>query len=372
LAPARHDGTGLRLERSCEVIDPKYDELVAELRASRPAAPAELRARVGALGAPEAVPPRARRWSWWRGGLVLVPAGVAAVAAAVVIGVVDSGNGTKQQGAATQDSAAPAPLVARARSTPEKAPPAVASGRLGQEPPSAPAPPPAPAASSGRTQLYAADLTVRVKDVSAATKRALSLTRSFGGYVRSVDYGKGTASGRAYLVLRVPVGSVQEAIVRFSALGKIVDQHIAIQDIQPSIDARFRRLQALRIGIAKLQQQLAGSGLTEAQRSTLNARLVRTRSELTAVQRKQAQARKRASFATVSLGLRTKAAQVVPPAKPSRLDRTLDRIGDVLLVELEILLYVLAIALPLAAIVGLVVWGRRAGRRRAEERLLAR
>jgi hypothetical protein len=351
---------------SPDVIDPRFDELVAELRHARPSAPEALRARVEALtGEEPAAPRRSPGLGWRRGGLVLVPVVLSAIAAAVVIGVVDSGDrgpsqertalrqpppAPKQPAAGADQKATAAPLLKPVRSAAEAA----------------------PAASTTRAQLYEADLTVRVKDVSAATKRALNLTRSFGGYVRTVEYGKGTASGRADLVVRVPVGSVQEAIVRFSGLGTIVDQQVSIQDIQSSIDRRFRRLQALRVQIATLQEQLAASGLTEEEKAVLNARLARARAQLTALQREQAQVQKRASFATVSLGLRTKAAQVVPPAKPSRLDRTLDRIGDVLLVELEVLLYVLAIALPLVALVALVVWGRRAGRRRAEDRLLAR
>jgi hypothetical protein len=286
-----------------------------------------------------------------------VPVVVAAVAAAVVVGVVDSGGGGRHRENLAAERAVPRPPP-----SPKSRPVPTTHGEAAA----------LPATSAGRTQLYAADLTVRVKDVSAATKRALDLTRAFGGYVRTVDYGKGTGSGSANPVVRVPVGSVQAAIVRFSALGRIVDQHVSVRDIQPSIDARFRRLQALRLQIARVQEQLAAPGLSDEQQAVLEAKLTRARAELTALQHVQAQAQKRASFATVSLGLRTKAAQVVPPAQPNRFDRTLDRIGDVLLVELEVALYVLAIAVPLAVLAALAIWALRGGRRRSEERLLAR
>ena len=35
-------------------------------------------------------------------------------------------------------------------------------------------------------------------------------------------------------MLRVPIVKVQTAVVKLSALGKIVDQHVSIQDIKPS------------------------------------------------------------------------------------------------------------------------------------------
>src|ERR1051325_7660000 len=99
------------------------------------------------------------------------------------------------------------------------------------------------------SQDYEAEMRLRVRDLSATTKRALALTRGFGGYVRSVDYGSGRAAGTADLLVRIPIGSVQAAIVRFSALGTILDQHVAIQDVQQSFDLRFRQLQALRARI---------------------------------------------------------------------------------------------------------------------------
>ena len=63
--------------------------------------------------------------------------------------------------------------------------------------------------------------------------------------MRTVEYGSGTESGSAYMTLRVPIGSVQAAIVKFSALGKILDQHVSIKDVQPTLDHRFRQMQAV-------------------------------------------------------------------------------------------------------------------------------
>src|SRR5439155_10035837 len=175
-----------------------------------------------------------------------------------------------------------------------------------------------PRPAGGRAQLYGAELTLRVRDLSAATKRALRLTRAFGGYVRTVDYGSGTQSGRAYLVVRVPVRRVQEAIVRFSALGRILDQHVSIQDVQPSIDKRFRQMQALRRQIAALQAKADPASL---------AKMALLQRELVALQREQAQALRRTSFATLSLVLQTKQSVVAPPKHRSRLHRSVDRAG---------------------------------------------
>ncbi len=213
---------------------------------------------------------------------------------------------------------------------------------------------------------------LRVGDLSETTKRALNVTRSFGGYIRSVQYGSGQEAGTAYLVLRVPVGKVQSAVVKLSALGTIVDQHVSIQDVQPQVDARFRALQALREQVAGLEVKLAAPGLTEEQKAALELTLTRTQGRLSALELVQQQAVTRASFATVSLDLRTKKAEVVVPSKPGRIGEALHNIGRVLVREAEILIYVFLIGAPFVALAALLWFGRRSMQRRSEEHLLAR
>src|SRR5438093_9855035 len=201
--------------------------------------------------------------------------------------------------------------------------------------------------------------------------RSLRLTRCIGGYVRSVDYGSGTEAGTAALVVWIPVGSVQAAIVRFSALGAIVEQHVSIRDVQPGIDARFRQLQALRKGIATLQQRLADPKLAAAERRLLEARLAQARARLVALQHVQAQAGGRSSFATVSLSLTSRKAAAAH-ARPGRVERALDHAGSILLRELVVLVYVAVIGVPLPAPALLFVGGQRVRPRRATGRPLAR
>src|SRR5439155_8923295 len=122
-------------------------------------------------------------------------------------------------------------------------------------------------------QDYQAELGLRVRNLSRATKSALLLTRRLHGYVRSVDYGSGRKSGTAYLVVRIPIGSVQAAIVKFSALGTILSQHVSITDQQPVLDARFRQMQALRRQITITARRLQAAGLTSEQQQRLEARL---------------------------------------------------------------------------------------------------
>jgi hypothetical protein len=329
---------------------PEYEAIVDEIRSSRITASPELRDRMLALASAVPPAPPRRELPWRRMSLVLVPACLAA-------GLATSGKHgrTAVEGAVARE-AAPATAFSQDQAARPKA-----AGGGGAGLPTTP----------GRAQLYEAELTLRVKDLSAATKRALRLTRSFNGYVRTVDYGAGRERGTATLVLRVPVGSIQAALVEFSALGTIVDQHVSIQDVQPQLDKRFRQMQTLRDTITKLQARLENPSLSVSERKALEDDLVAERRQLAALQQAQTRQQRQASFATVSLELRSAVAVAAKPDEPGRLGRALDRSGSILLDELEVVIYALIVGAPLLAIALLALVAARLWRRRTEARLLS-
>jgi hypothetical protein len=339
---------------------PDQESIVNEIRSARITASPDLRARVAAIAAaaPAAEGGRPRReLPWRRLAVVLVPA-CAAVAAAVAlaVGLSSSGNGGSERAVRGEAARATPPLAATADSK------AAGSGSSGGA---------ALPATSGRAQLYEAELTLKIADLSASTKRALRLTRDFNGYVRSVEYGSGSERGSAYLVVRVPVGSVQEALVRYSALGQILDQHVSIQDAQPQLDRRFRLLQTQRDLIAKLQARLESPSLTAAERTRLENRLVAARRQLVVLQKQQAALRRQTSYATVSLDLRSKTKAVAVPHDPGRIGRALHRSGQIVADEAKVLVYVLVVGAPFFVLGAVVLGGFSVRRRRREERLLA-
>ncbi len=344
-------------------------ELVDQIRAARIAAPPELRRRVLAIAAESPAEPPRRGRRWRRAALMLAPAVVAAaLAGALAVGLATSGKGGRpaaQRLTATPGSAAGGAagqvLPDRAPVDSAAAPKAGAGGSAGAALPATP----------GRAQLYEAELTLRIGDLSAATKRALRLTTSLHGYVRSVEYGSGADRGTARLVLRIPVGSVQAAIVRFSALGRILDQHVSIRDVQPQLDRRFRQMQAERDTIAKLQARLESPDLSAADRAALENKLVAARRRLVVLRRAQAAEQRRVSYATVALDLHTAAAAVAPAHERGRIGRALHRSGQILGDEAKVLVYALVAGAPLLLLGAVWAGGIRVRRRRAEERLLA-
>jgi hypothetical protein len=284
------------------------------LRAAKPVAPPELRERVRLIAAAEPAP--RRRLPWRRITLVAAPAALAAAAiAGVVVGVTEQR--ARVQPGQTVLSAGPVHGTGGA----------VAPGPLRTA-----APAPAPA----RFQDYDAAIRLLVPDanaVSERTKRALAIVRSLGGVVTQVDVRTSGTRGSAFVVARVPIGSVTSALQQLSALGRILGQHVAILDAQ-------RR-------IAELRGEVEHS--TGAAKAAAQARL-------------EAELRK-ARLSTLSLSLTT-------PAPAARKPHHESTAGRILHAEGRVALYVGLIGGPLLAL-ALAVWlVARSLRRLAERRLL--
>ena len=256
-------------------------ELITALQASRPVAADTLRDRVRAIAAAEPVQrpsPFARlpRISLRRFALVAVPAtAVVLLGTAGVVGLLDSGSQPQVESSAARE------LRAQATTTTPSADATTAPQLKAGAPPAA-ADATAPTPTTGRATRYSAQLTLAVKDVdglSAATQKALQITRDLGGYVVSVSYAT-SDTGVSSLTLRVPTANVQDALVRLTELGKIVSQQVQIDDLQAQVDELTKRETALRGQIARLSARLADPDLDAQTRATLEARRDAARAEL--------------------------------------------------------------------------------------------
>jgi hypothetical protein len=321
--------------------------IAQELRASRPVASAALHERVAALG-----PQPAPRWSfhWPSRRLVLGLAAAALLASLVAAGVTrgpskqrDAAEGFHPTLAQHGSSAGAKAYPPQQRAAKDRLPVFGAAT--------------VPAANAARLQRYQATLRLRVDDVeqlSAATRRAMTLARSLGGYVGEVQYSTHAGKrGAARVVLRVPVGSVQDALTTLTGLGTILQQQTGILDVTRRAGRESRQ-------IAKLEHQLETASPQEAPA---------IRAHLRTLQAKHLRLLRSASLARIVLTLTTPAQQV---AAPSRFHRTFDDAGGVLLRELQFLLYAVVVAGPLLLLGAAGVATARAARRRSDRRLLER
>jgi hypothetical protein len=339
-------------------------DLIHALKASRPTAPTDLRARVREISEQETA--RAA-WSRFRfparrAALIAIPAAAAlAFASAGVLGLARSDVSSEVlREQALTEKVAPGDVPQSGASRGELAPalPSAQDSAIGP--------------TRDRAQRVSATLTVEVPNsgaVSRAAQDALDLTRRLGGHVVSASVATGD-EGTAALTVRVPVAKVQEAIVGLSALGRIVSQQVTIEDLQESLDALERRVASVRSQIARIAARLESESLDAETRAVLEARLRTLRSELRQLRGGIASTNAEARMSTIQLTVVTPGAfgAVAPPA---RLDRTIDEALNVLAWEAVIVLAVLIVLAPFA-LVGFAAWlGRRLYRRREEDRLLA-
>jgi hypothetical protein len=338
------------------------EALQQELRAARPAAPAELRERVRLVVAEEPArrPSFVQRLSPRRFLLVAAPATlVVAVAAAGVIGLTRSGSPDEIAVSGAE------PGVAQPESDSAGS---LESGRAFTTPPAGGADAIAP--DPGRLQRIDAELSLRVEDVeelSGATQEAMRIARSLGGHVASVSYDATPGgSGSAQLALRVPTARVQNAIVQLSALGTILGQRFGIQDLQGTVDELARQITEAEQRVLQLQRQLDAPNLTDDERASLRIQLDEARRVLAELRRQRDGTRAEGRFATISLGLTTEEVTSAPGTE----DGALDRIVDILRWEGLAVLFALVVVGPFL-LLGLLVWlTLRLRRRRAETRLL--
>ena len=320
-----------------------FDAIAKELRSSRPVASVALRERVAALGPAEAREPR---WTFRRPStrLVLGLAAAALIASLVAAGLTRGPHNPQAQG-----FHAALPPAAKTAAPNSGAAGQALRGRLSQG---------VPAPSSARLQRYEATLRLRVKNVdslSSATKRAMALARSLGGYVGEVQYATHAGKrGDARVVLRVPVGSVQAALARLTGLGTILQQQTGILDVTKRVDREARQ-------IARLEREARDRHPQEAPA---------IRARLSTLQAKHRRLLRSASLARIVVALTTPAEQAAAP--PGRLHRTLDDATGVLVRELQFLLYALVVAGPLLLLGAAGVAAARAQRRRADTKLLER
>ena len=340
------------------------NEIVDELRASRPRASDALRLQVLAVAA-QPPAPRTSLLDRFRGPrrlvLALPVAAGLAVAAAIAVGV------TRPE-SASREAAAPATTADRLAGTASEA---YAGPSASDASAAAGAMKAAPAPATGRAQRYSATLALGVDDTDAlsdATQRALGIVRDLGGFVVSARYATGT-EGTSSLTLRVPSARAADAVARLSSLGTILAQDVQIQDLQEPLDGIDRELRRVQAQLAAVTAQL-GQADTVAERARLAARRSELRAQLQQLRASRAATTAEASTATIQLELRTEEGAAVPPSA-SRIDRALDRALDVLAWEAVVVLAFAVAAAPLA-LVAAAVWATRRTRRRLEdERLLS-
>jgi hypothetical protein len=315
-------------------------DLARTLRDARPVAPAELRERVRLVAA-QATPPRRHFVTWGRALVVAVP-----VAAAIAVGIVVS--------RPTNNAAAPRAAIEHANygaTASDKALTTLAPARATIAP------------NAKRLQRYTTSLELRVRDTAAlsdASKRAVAIAHSLGGFEQRVNVDAARNTGYASIVLRIPKQHVQQAVRRLTTLGTIVSENVQVQDLQSQVNATDRLIERLQQRLADLRAQVQDPETAQ--------RIASLTSRIEKLQRGRAATVRSARYATVNLQLTTR---VLPtPVKSGH--GPLHGLGVAFRWIGIGAVYALALGVPAVLLVLLLWGGARSVRRRREDALLSR
>ena len=172
------------------------------------------------------------------------------------------------------------------------------------------------------------------------------------------------------LALRVPVGRVEDAVVRLGALGTVTGQQVATVDLQTGIDRRDNRIERINRAIRAQELRLESGTLTPAQELEARLRIERLRNEAADLRRANLADRREAATSELALTLHTRAAAAAQEKDESG---AAGAAGDALrfLAAAGTIALFLAIVLSPVVLLLVLLWlAFRARSRRVEARLL--
>ena len=349
--------------------------LVRELRADAPAAPATLRARVRGIEEQ----PASRR--------VVLPRRRTALAFAVVllaIAGVGAGVALKGEGDQSGDVAAPAAAdlpqadpIEEGTAAPRPAQLDRSVRTLGKERTlsfgrAADAPPFPPRGRATDVELW---MEVRLPDadeLSSAAGEAMGITRELGGWVAGSDIDTQGREGTAELALRVPVGRVEDAVVRLSELGTVTGQRVEAVDLQAGLDRRATRVERLERAIRLLELRLASGALTPEEELRVKFRIERHENAIADLRRANLADRREAATSELALVLHTREAAAAEKKDEGGVAGAARDALEFLGAAGAIALFLVIVSSPVVLLLGLLWLAFRARSRRVEARLLDR
>ena len=224
----------------------------------------------------------------------------------------------------------------------------------------------------GRAQDIDMWIDLRVSDadkVSSASQDAIRITRELGGVVTSSTVDTRGAQGRAQLTLRMPVGSLDDAVFRLTQLGTVTAQRTNTQDLQGPLDRVSRRIAEFHSKVRIELARLASGQLTAAEELEARVHLENVRRNLREAREQHNAILGQTTMADLTFRLATGAPGSVDESE-SGIAGAVDKAGDFLRGAGAVAVFLALVLSPLVLLAILGWLALRARNRRIEARLL--
>jgi hypothetical protein len=354
--------------------------LVRELRADAPAAPEPLRARVRALGEQ----PARRRRALPRRRAALALAFVLLAVAAVGAGLALRGGDEPIAAGEPQPAATEATVTTESAEAlsgpadelegdaPERGFSMELYGGVRASGAMADAAAVAPFGRATDVDLWMEIRLADAEELSGAASEAMGITRELGGWVAASDIDTEGKEGTAELALRVPVGRVEDAMVRLGELGTVTGQQIETVDLQAGIDRRTSRIERLERAIRFLELRLESGTLTPEEELRVRLRIERHENDISDLRRATLADRREAATSELTVALHTREAAAKKDEDEGGVAGVTRDALDFLGAAGAIALFLVIVLSPIVLLLVLLWLAFRARSRRLESRLLER
>jgi hypothetical protein len=358
------------------LADPRFEELVEELRDARIATPPRLGELVEELAERRPPPaprpalrdrmPRLRRPPAAR----IAGVGLALFLVGGLVAMLAAG-GHNSSTSASSSAAAGGSSAAAGAAAPAASVPSAQNPKL--EHLAFPAPPTGTGfQSQQRLQHESVDMRVALADVPAVSDATTSVTRAiqaYGGYVVTLGF-DASSSGESTIVAKLPFARIQEAIARFSGLGRVVAEHVDLTDLQKQYDTLEQQLAKADLRVARLKARLTDTTLTPAAAAALRVQLATAALQRADLRHSAQSTQQSAAMADLTLDLVSQRPAAAPAPATGGVGGAAEAAVDVLQAVGKGAVFLAIVAAPLI-VIALAIWGgRRWMRVRRERRLL--
>ncbi|WP_194926970.1 DUF4349 domain-containing protein, partial [Catenulispora pinisilvae] len=231
---------------------------------------------------------------------------------------------------------------------------------------------------AGRSIVYSATMTVRTKDVTAATANAETLAESNGGFVGGENSQSGTVPDvqgltQSTVTLRVPSAAFEKVIGQLGTGGVVQDETRSASDVTAQVVDTGTRITAQQASIARITD-LMKSATNLSDVVTLEGELSRRESDLESMQAQLAALNDQVSLSTITVTFlvpqATAPAATPTPKHQNAFQRGLHDGWQAFMGTVKVLLVIIGVLLPFAALAAVLWWpvtrsARVVARRRA-------
>ena len=222
---------------------------------------------------------------------------------------------------------------------------------------------PLPNAAAGRSLVYTATLTVRVKDVAAATAEAERLASANAGFVGDEKSTSGTVPNvagitQSTVTLRVPADKFDSVLSQLGTGGTVEQQSRSASDVTDQVVDTGSRITSAEASIARITELMkSASGLTDV--VSLEGELSRREADLESLKARLASLQDQVQLSTITVTYLVPEAPGTKPAVPKKqnaLQRGLHD-GWVAFVDVvKVLLIVVGALLPFLVVAAVLWW----------------